>query len=92
MDKTNDKERLGCNIDRCRFPTSRSSWMLRLPQEYHPHLSKENPLNIGTIERLINKKKLEEKVVFKNRFVLNEELHTYILAAEMIVLPYVDGT
>lgn len=66
--------------------------MLRLPQEYRPHLSKENPLNIGTIERLINKKKLEEKVVFKNRFVLNEELHTYILAAEMIVLPYVDGT
>jgi len=63
---------------------------LMIAGKYHPHLSKENPSYIGMIERLINKKKLESKIFFKNRFVPNEELHTYIAAADVIVLPYVD--
>jgi len=63
---------------------------LMIVGEYHPHLSKENPSYIGTIERLVNKKKLEEKVVFENRFVSNEELHTYISAADVIIFPYID--
>ena len=63
---------------------------LMIVGEYHPHLFKENPSYIGTIERLVNKKKLEEKVVFENRFVSNEELHTYISAADVIIFPYID--
>ena len=63
---------------------------LMIAGEYHPRLSKENPSYMGTIETLINEKKLEKKVVFKNSFVLNEELHTCIAAADVIVLPYVD--
>ena len=60
--------------------------------EYHPRLFRENLSYVGTIEKLINERGLEKKVIFENRFVPTKKFHMYISAADVMVLPYVDGS
>ena len=57
---------------------------------YHPRLFKENPSYIGSIEKKIKEAKLEDKILFENKFVNDENLQSCIQVADVIVFPYTD--
>ncbi|MEM1588740.1 MAG: glycosyltransferase [Candidatus Bathyarchaeia archaeon] len=57
---------------------------------YHPRLYKENPNYIGAIERKLKETKLNDKVIFEDKFVNDNYLQSYIQIADIIVFPYID--
>jgi glycosyltransferase involved in cell wall biosynthesis len=59
---------------------------------YHPRLGEESPEYIGTVEKMIDELKLQERIVFENRHVPDDLLELYISAADVIVFPYVDDS
>ena len=59
---------------------------------YHPRLYKEDPAYIGSVEEKIRELNLENKALFENRFVSDQELQSRIQAADVIVFPYVNGS
>lgn len=66
--------------------------MLIIAGGYHPRLYRENPSYVGSVEAKIKHMKLSGKVVFRNEFIPDEELGVLISAADIVVLPYSDGS
>lgn len=55
----------------------------------HPHVIKHEGEDYRhSLFRLVNKLKLENNVLFVNRFVSNEELFTYLKMCDIYVIPY----
>ncbi|MEM3393040.1 MAG: glycosyltransferase [Candidatus Bathyarchaeia archaeon] len=57
---------------------------------YRPRLYKENPNYIGAIEKKLKETKLNDKVIFEDKFVNDNYLQSYIQIADIIVFPYID--
>ena len=58
---------------------------------YHPYLTDGNTDYLGQLKALVHGMKLDDKVVFVNGFVPQEELPIYFIASDVAVFPYVEA-
>jgi len=57
----------------------------------HPEvLKREGEAYRLRLQRIVNELKLQENVIFHNRFVKDEELHNFLCAADIYVTPYLN--
>jgi glycosyltransferase involved in cell wall biosynthesis len=73
-----------------RFLEKQPETTLLIVGGYHPRLRIENPWYLGSIERALRDSGVGGRVIFTNRFLLEDELHLHLSAADVIVLPYTD--
>lgn len=52
----------------------------------------ENYESVEKYQQLIQKYQLEDKVIFENKFIPNEDVEPYFKASDTVVMPYYSGT
>ena len=69
-----------------KFPSA----VLMIVGASHPYLGSGNCSYLDEMKELVHKLKLEKSVLFVSKFVPDQELPVYFIAADVIVLPYTE--